>query len=158
MDLTVPSATGVAAAAVPSLIASSAQPPHVESYAIPRGSAAVQAAGVSEPAVRMGEDKDKQASLVEIEKVLGVKLGEIEVTFVRCDAALKELQQTKSRGAGACSGAAAPWQGCGPVPARQKQFEGRLHSPDPTVSHMASSLPRSSCSRAAAMWMLSARL
>ena len=106
----------------------------------------------------MGEDKDKQASFVEIEKVLGVKLGEIEVTFVRCDAALKELQQTKSRGAGACSGAAAPWQGCGPVPARQKQFEGRLHSPDPTVSHMASSLPRSSCSRAAAMWMLSARL
>ena len=71
MDLTVPSATGVAAAAAPSLIASSAQPPHVESYAIPRGSAAVQAAGVSESAVRMGEDKDRQAGLVEIEKGLG---------------------------------------------------------------------------------------
>ena len=35
----------------------------------------------------------QQASLAEIERVLGAKLSEIEVAFGRCDAALKEFQQ-----------------------------------------------------------------
>ena len=35
----------------------------------------------------------QQASLAEIEGVLGAKLSEIEAAFGRCDAALKEFQQ-----------------------------------------------------------------
>ena len=60
MDPIVPAPTGVAPAAAPSLNASTAQPPHVESYAIPDGSTTVQVAGVSEPDARMGEDNDKE--------------------------------------------------------------------------------------------------
>ena len=35
----------------------------------------------------------QQASLAEIERALGAKLGEIDASFGRCDSALKELQQ-----------------------------------------------------------------